>query len=160
MKNGMPEDSGNPFGYEVRRLRASQGLTRAMLVERLVDALDERAEKYPYICEAWLEAIEQNRKLKIRRDVIEALCEALSCSLSEKAALLCLADKNVLVISEETADQFGELFHEILPWLHREAKEIVDTIPDLQAQNLTPEEKEEILGSVLELILKKRRSQG
>jgi transcriptional regulator with XRE-family HTH domain len=160
MKHGMPEDSGNAFGYEVRRLRTRRGLTQGMLVDRLVDILNESAKKYLYISEGWLEGIEQSREIKLRRAVIEALCEALSRTLSEKDSLLLLADRNVLVIAEETPDQFGEFENNSKSWFHREAKEIVNTIPDVQAQKLTSDENEIIFGTALELVKKDHRNQG
>ena len=85
------------FGIQVARLRIQRGLSRAGLVKLLDSKLDETGTLFDdSISEGWVRKIEEGRKVKISRDVIELLAKALKCTPDERFALFLSADRNPL----------------------------------------------------------------
>lgn len=148
------------LGEELERLRKARGLTRRLVVNRLLRILDENDPDYMQIGESWLATIEKGRKVKIRREIIEALCKALSCTLSEEAYIFLLADRNVLVASGQMPDGFASLLNEITSLVYREILEIIASIPEDQANGLSLDEKLELISSAFDLVLKKLGSRA
>lgn len=96
--SNKPKHPNSPeiaFGILVARLRSQRGLSRAGLVKLLDDKLDETGLVFDdTVSEGWVRKIEEGRKVKLPRIVIELLADALGCSPEERFALLLSADRN------------------------------------------------------------------
>jgi transcriptional regulator with XRE-family HTH domain len=147
------------LGEELERLRNARGLTRSTVVNQLRNILDVDDPDYENTSEGWLANIEKGRKVKVRREIIEALFKVFACSLSEKANILLLAGRSMLPKMGGLSDQFARLLNVLMSLIHDEILGIIASIPEDQAQNLSPAEMDEIIFSAIQLVIKDYRSE-
>lgn len=157
--SGNPDEETIRLGAELERLRNSRGFTRRFVVNQLLRILDENDPDYMQIGEGWLANIEKGRKVKVRREIIEALFKVFSCSLFEKANTILLADRSMLPKIGGLPDQFARLLNVLMSLIFEEILGIIASIPEDQAQNLSPAEMDEIIFSAFELVIKDYRSE-
>jgi Helix-turn-helix domain len=156
---GTPETFTQRCGDEIARLRALRNWSRARLINRLCDELDEDDPNYDSISESWLKRLEGGVKVKLPRQTLEALGRALRCTPRERARLLLYADRSVLTRNDDRApDGVAEAINYTMACLYAEAHEILeDLIGQRRAADLDEGEIVELTAIALDLVIKQRR---
>lgn len=153
----MAELSTRRFGEAVARIRNKRQWSRAKLIARLLNEVDESDPNYGSISETWLKRLENGEMVKLTRATIEAVIRALRCPLNEKADLLLYADRNVLLCEEEIPNPINEMLNYILIVIQEDARIILkDLVNDYRGDKLTDSEQFELAASALELAIKQR----
>jgi DNA-binding Xre family transcriptional regulator len=156
--DGTPEMAAKRVGRVIAQLRNARDWSRSKLIARLHNELDENDPSCDHLSEAWLVRLEDGRMVKVQRHLIDALCRALGCSPRERARVLLAADRNLFAGDSEVASPVAEALNFLSLQLRDEAEEIV---ADLVGQDqLDGEELDEIMTTVLEVVLRRRRKRG
>jgi len=146
---GVPEQSTQRLGEQIARLRTSKGLSRARMVKRLPDDCK--------ITEPWLKRLEEGKVVKVSRDDLEALSDALRCTPRERNRLFLYADRSPF--SEPSLGK--ELLMYSIGQLYCGASEILESLAHSNgAENLNDDEFEEIVLTALEAVLAERRAKA
>lgn len=98
--SGKPEQALIRLGRKVARWRTREGLSRSKLARRLVRLHDQLPPGDPEeeidIGESQIRLIEEGKRVKVSRRVIELFCIALNLTSVERSQLLVIADRNPL----------------------------------------------------------------
>jgi transcriptional regulator with XRE-family HTH domain len=157
---GIPELSTRRLGEEVARLRNTRNWSRAKLIVRLYDVLDADDPTLDHISESWLKRLENGHTVKMPRQTVEVLCQALHCTAKERARLLLYADRSIFVDCNGAPDAVAEALNYMIDRLYTETGEILaGLIGQRRAADLDEQELFELTATVLELVIKRRRRQ-
>lgn len=155
----MVELSTRRFGEAVARLRTKREWSRAKLIARLLDEIDQDDPDYGSISETWLSRLENGKMVKLTRGTVEAVSTALGCSTDEKAHLLLCADRNVLVRGDDKQRIAREMLNHYFLQIRDDALKILtELVDDRRAHMLTAHEKEEATGTALEMVIRELRN--
>lgn len=147
------------FGEEVARLRTRRRWSRSMLIKRL-DRVLEAKGLVDYNCsEAWLHRLENGTVVKVPHQIVDALCEALQCTLREQANLLLFADRNVLRDTSSATPEVMKLFNYMMVDLYSETAQILALLTEQRTiAELSDVELYELFFAALEIVIVSRRS--
>jgi transcriptional regulator with XRE-family HTH domain len=152
----MAEESNRRFGEAIARLRTKRGWSRAKLIARLFEFIDDEKRDYGTVSETWLKRLEKGETVKVTRALVEELSSALRCSPTEEASLLYYADRKVLP-TDDSPNKINEMLNHLLFLLRDDALEILGNLTtDRHIERLTDDEQFELPASALELALKRR----
>lgn len=154
----QPKSEGMAFGDEIARLRNHKGWSRSRCVKELAGtgALGEDPKDYS---EAWLVRLERGEIQKIPRRIVLGLAEALSCTERERARLLLLADKNILLDMTTQVPAIMELFNYQMMVIYEDTCRFLSGLIDNQnLGRLNDDELEELFLDALEMMIDDRRS--
>lgn len=87
------------WGDLIRHLREERGWTRAELLARYQKKLELINPNYEFSevpSDAWLARVERGESVRVERQGIDVLCDALECNASERIEVLTRADRNIL----------------------------------------------------------------
>src|SRR5688572_12125838 len=99
--DGIPEPATKRCGELIACLRTRRGWSRPDLVRELLDVLDADDPLRNTISESWLARLEGGHMVKLPRQTIEVICQALNCTQIERLRVLLQADRNIM------ADKIG-----------------------------------------------------
>lgn len=150
------------FGEELARLRVLRGLSRARLVHRLMDEMEEGDPDYDKVSEAWVRRLENGEAEKLLcRQTIEAYCRALKCTVNERYRVLLYADRNVLTVIGSKPTEVAEVLNFAMACLYAEASEILATlILERKASSLNKRELLEITREAIAIILERTQDRS
>lgn len=95
------------FGQHVATLREQKGWSRADLIRELGQLVPKGTIGGEKISEGWLQQIDEGRKVRILKPVVERLADVLECNLLERFKLLLEAGYGFMTSSPE--DLLGEV---------------------------------------------------
>ena len=80
---GTPESYAIRLGDLVGRIRSQRGFSRAKLVIAMCDCLPQDSPLRKRVSEGLIRQIEEGKKVKTSRELLEVLCQALRCTPPE-----------------------------------------------------------------------------
>lgn len=148
------------FGEEIARLRTRRDWSRSTLIKRLDRILAAAAtDDDKDYSEAWLSRLESGEIVKIPRRIVNALAEALQCTPRERARLLLLADKNILLDTSATVTEVVEVFNYQMLTIYDETCQFLgDLMQDRHLAQLSDAELSEIFLDALVMVIAERHS--
>ncbi|WP_322489345.1 helix-turn-helix transcriptional regulator [Chloroflexus sp.] len=143
------------FGEEIARLRTRREWSRSTLIKKLdrvlAEAGDTTAKDYS---EAWLGRLENGEIVKISRHIVVCLANALQCSPRERAKLLLLADKNILLDAGTTNAAVIEVFnYQMMAIYDKMSGFLASLLASHRSASLSDDELREIFLTALEMVV-------
>lgn len=156
---GKPEQHLKRLGLKVARCRTREELSRAKLVERLLHLHyslppDDPEEKLN-ISEGLIRNIEEGKKVKVSRRLIELLCIALKLTSTERLQLLAIADRNPLADKNGQMDGVSDFLLQTVIDIRDNPKGKIlfdQMLNDKRAESFTREERIDILLRILDFL--------
>lgn len=148
------------FGEEIARLRTQREWSRSMMIKKLdrvlADAGDTTVKDYS---EAWLGRLESGEIVKVSRHIVIILADTLQCSPRERARLLLLADKNVLLDANTTNTAVVEVFnYQMMAISEKVFGFLSSLVASHRIASLSDDELREIFLTALEMVVKHYRA--
>jgi len=100
--------------------------------------------------------LENGRMVKVSRQVIEAICQALDCTADQRARLLACADRNVLADKDGQVNSVAEVILRIGAHMYDNATVVAmihALLADRHASMLEEAELNEILSEIVKIIV-------
>ena len=102
---GTPESYAIRLGDLVGRIRSQRGFSRAKLVIAMCDCLPQDSPLRKRVSEGLIRQIEEGKKVKTSRELLEVLCQALRCTPPERLQIFMAGDFEGAKAKLKNADQ-------------------------------------------------------